>query len=251
MNNVILKYRTTKTVYERGFFGLIFGRPGVGKTSLFSDNEKHFFMGNELNSEFSLNGFNPVETWSDFLSQCDKIKKDISQIKQSFNLIVIDNFSDLEGMLVKDFCGRNTNLSSYGGGYGAGYNELEKRTRVLIEDFIKPVQKENLGVVFICHAKEKVMQDHITTVEYTTYRPALEDKTLKPLEAHANFIFHIHTPIDFKSKSSGVVNRVIFTTSKAGSFAKKKSSINLPDDIEFKKDKIKETWNAIYKQVKK
>lgn len=244
-----IKYRTMTTKYNRGFFGILFGRPGVGKTSLFANNDKHFLVGNELNAEFNFNGFDPTESWNNFIEQFESLKLNIDKIKEKFNLIIVDNFTDIEGMLVKDITGPRKNLSTYAGGYGAGYTELEKRIRSFLENYIIPIQKEGVNIVFICHAKESTRQDHITGVEYIMYRPSLEDKSLKPLEAHANFIFHQHVPIDLKSKSDGQTNTIIFTTSKIGSFAKKKSNIHLPDEIKIVKDKIKETWDYIHKEI--
>ena len=250
MSTANIKFRTLTTKYDRGFFGLIYGRPGVGKTSLLAKNKRHFFMGNELNSEFQLNGFEPVESWNEFLAQCEKLKSGLQEIKKKFDIVVVDNFSDIEGMMKRDFLGATGNLSTWNKGWGAGTNECEKKTRALLDDFVRPLNKEGLGVIFICHSKNNPKEDHITSIQYTEYAPELEFKTLKPLEAYAKFIFHIHTPIDLKAKGGGSLNRVLFTASKAGSSAKKKVSIDLPDEVELNKDKIKETWDIIYKKVK-
>ena len=70
---------------DYGFFGIIFGRPGVGKTSLLANRDrKAFFIGNELNREFYdekiMVGFNPCNNWEEFMGQLDYVKNNIAVV---------------------------------------------------------------------------------------------------------------------------------------------------------------------------
>ena len=239
-----VRFRNVASLQKRGFFGLIFGRPGVGKTSLLAYRDKNFFIGNEINREFSkLNGFESINNWKDFLNQFKYIKES-ETFKNKYDTIVVDNFSDIEGMMIEDFT-RGENLNSWNKGYGAGHVECEKRSRDFIKDYLKPLQEEGTNIIFICHCDEKYTEDLITGNSQTEYIPALGKRTLKPFEAHASFIFHLHIPIVAGDKT---FKRVLLTSpTVASKSTKKKNYIDLPDKVEIKNPK--ETWNHLYDKL--
>jgi len=213
------------------FFGVIYGRPGSGKTTLLSNAKDVFFIGNERNREFNVLGFEPCDTYSKFLEDLKNVEKHVDK----FNTLVVDNFSDVEGLMKKEFTG-GANLSTWNKGYGAGANECEARTRSILNSIAELRDKHKKNVIFICHAKVRNEEDLLTGAGTSHYEPDLEKKTLKPIEAYADFVFHLHTPvvISKKNKSSELV-RFLFTAYSAGSHAKKKSFIDLPDEIQWNK----------------
>ena len=224
------KLRETKK--KKNYFGLIYGRPGTGKTTLLSGLNRPFFIGNEINREFDFQGFEPCKTWNDFISQL----KDVENYSDKFDVLVVDNFSDIEGLMKADFIEEGKNLSTCLGSFGAGYNECEKRTRELI-DIFQRIQEKEKSIVLLCHAKEKTIEDRLTGASHASYMPDLEAKTLKPIEAYADFVFHLHRPLTTNiTDKAAELNRFLFTTFTAGGHAKKKSFIDVPDEILWKKE---------------
>ena len=249
--------RSSDSSDDYGFFGIIFGRPGVGKTSLLANRKKSFFIGNEINKEFYdkkiMVGLNPCNDWEEFIGQLDQIKNNIAPFLKKYDTIVVDNFSDIERLMIKDFAG-DDNLQTWNGGYGKGTAECEKRSSNLILNYFKFLQQNGLNVVLVCHCDERTTEDLITGNSQVEYVPSLNKATLKPLEAHASFIFHVHIPT-VKGGSSDT--RVVFTSPTLASKAtKKKMYIDLPDKIEINKDPSK-TWLVMHdkliykKEVKK
>lgn len=224
-------YRNKDTNYQRGAFGLVFGRPGVGKTSFLVHDPKSFFIGNELNKEFKPKGMIPCKNWAQFKTQLSCFLTDYTaktELQEEFDTLVIDNFSDMEELMIKSFIG-NANLATWNTGYGAGRDECRKRTKNILDEYIIPLQELNMHVVFICHEKEKEETDYISGVNITKYKPFLEDKTLKPLESHADFIFHLKSG---NVKIKGKQKIMLYTDSTINSYAKKKSYIKIPDEID-------------------
>ncbi len=226
------------------FFGIIYGRPGVGKTSLLAKSNS-FFIGNEINKEFDFKGFEPYKNYKQFLEQLEALRD--MDIKE--DTIVIDNMTDTESFMINDFVGESTNLSTGGGGYGAGYNECEKRINKILKSYVKYLQYEKgKNVVFICHASEVTEMDNLTGIERRYYKPSLEKKTIKCLENHADFVFHLHRPVLSKKNGSSPSPRVLYTTFSSGCYAKKKSYIDLPDELIVDKDG--KTWERINDALK-
>ena len=239
----MIKFKDLNQLKKMGYFGIIFGEPGVGKTSLLSYRSKNFFIGNELNREFNTQGLTAVDNWNQFLNQLEYIKNNIESVTKKFDTLVLDNFTDIESMLISSFA-QGKNLTTWNGGFGAGYAEAEKLCRKIIEGYLKPLQEKGLNIVFICHSKEKQYKDHITDNSYILYKPSLEDRTLKPLEAYATFIFNLHIP---KISTSKEVRRTLYTGSNLSSLTKKKKYIDLPDIIEVKDPKA--TWDIIHSKL--
>jgi len=214
------------------YFGLIFGKAGSGKTSLLANSKDTFFIGNERNIEFDLEGraLNPVKNYNEFLEQLEWFKKNKPK---NIKTLVIDNYSDIEQMLIKSFAGE-ANISTWNRGWGAGQAELEKKTRNLIQNYLVPIRDHIANVILLTHCDDAKEVDNQTQAEYSNYRPNLEKRGLKPLEAILDFMFHIHVPI-FKQDSKNL-NRAIYTTYSAGSYCKRKSNILTDNIIIFKKD---------------
>ena len=231
----MLKLRDNKR--KLGWFGILYGKPGTGKTSLFAYTKGILYCGNEKNNDFKdIASLNPVSNWIDFSQQLNDILQDGMK---GYHTLVIDNMSDLEAMYIKYFC-KDKNLTTYGGGYGAGYVQIEKKMRAILDGCFKPLQELGKNIILICHAKEKSMSDLELEIEFDQYVPFLEAKTLRPFEAHANWIFHLHRPYNPKSKVSP---RVLITEYNLAHLAKKKSDINLPNKAVI--ENIKVAWNKI------
>lgn len=208
-----------------GWFGILYGKPGVGKTSLFANSKGCLFVGNEENPESQFPRIASMEQahdWADFYAQLRAVLNDKME---GYHTLVIDNFSDLEGMLCKSLFGEK-NIATWKGGYGAGYNELEKCVRYMTTNIFIPLQKINKNVVMITHATEREVPDEESQEQYHQNVPFLEKKTLRPLQAHANWIFYLHRPWSKDKKE--LSKRELITDLTPGTLAKKKANIKLP-----------------------
>ena len=212
---------------KKAYFGLVYGMPGSGKTSLLSNRPKNFFIGTEPNAEFDIVGYSPAKTYRELLEQLENIEKDLIDAK--CDTVVIDHISDIERLCKEDFCGKQ-NLASYGNGYGQGYQELEKRMFYFL-DHVKRLQSKGYNVVLVGHADEKNIVDITTGAERLAFRPQLEKKTLNLISAATDFIFHIHKRTSEKDKGLSKPTRVLYTSYFESIFAKKRGSMEIPDEI--------------------
>ena len=212
---------------KKAYIGLIYGMPGSGKTSLLSNRKQNFFMGTEPNAEFDVVGYEPAKTYQEVLEQLQGVEKDLKA--NNCDTVVIDHISDIERLCKEDFCGKQ-NLASYGGGYGQGYQELEKRMFYFLE-LIKGLQSKGYNVIMIGHADEKNIVDITTGAERLTFRPQLEKKILNLISANTDFIFNIHKKTSEKDKGLTKPSRFLYTSYFEAIFAKKRGNMEVPDEI--------------------
>ena len=229
---------------SKAYCGLIYGMPGSGKTSLLANRKENFFIGTESNTEFDIVGFKESRTFNELLMSLELAPDEVR--KNNCDTIVIDHISDVEKLCKESFCGQDRNLVTWGNGYGAGYQELEKRFGKLIR-LSREIQDKGINVVFIGHAEEKTHKDIISETEQLIHRPALEKRVLNLVASYTDFIFHIHR----KSQGSkGLVKpkRFLYTSYHETVYAKKRGGLNIPDELEIPEGN-KDIWNKIHKDL--
>ena len=231
---------------DKKFFGIVYGAPGVGKTTLLANRKGNFFLGNEINAEFDIVGLEHSNTYEDFVNKLCASPQ--LALNNGCDTIVVDNISDIERFCQQGFL-KDKNLATFGGGYGAGYRELEKRM-VHLTNLFKGIQDKGLNVILIGHAVEKPTQDPTTGFEGITFRPQVEAKTLHVLSAHADFIFHLHRARTGGKDGLNKPTRFLYTQYYEEVYAKKKSFIHLEDLIVIK-DNNSNSWENIHNTIVK
>ena len=170
----------------RGKFILLYGQPGVGKTSLAAQFEKVLIMGfepgtNALNNVYVA----PMKTWKDWKDAVRDLCRD-PELQEKYHTIAVDTTDEAWNLCAKYVCTQNgvKNLSDVG--YGKLYAEAEK-------EFSQPLRDlaySGYGIVFIGHPTEKEFTND-KGEKYTQIVPALSNKPFNIVNKMVDIIGYI------------------------------------------------------------
>lgn len=150
---------------------LIYGKAGVGKTTLVSEIPNSFIVmadGNLPNYLDELNGINlfdmpkealsPEEIQARALSKFTNFLKCINHPQQSFDFdfLVIDNLTSLVS-LYTNYCLNVEGVTSLQEGYGKGSRRLFQEISRLFTMLVDLAKKKNFNLVFVAH---EVLKDN-------------------------------------------------------------------------------------------
>lgn len=171
----------------KGKFSLIYGAPGVGKTTLASKFEKSLILGFESGTNALNNVYvQPIKIWRDFKQVVSQLIK-TPELKEKFYTIIIDT-ADEAYKLCEHYCcnqaGVETvkDIAAFGGGY-----------KIVDDNFITPLRDlayAGYGLVFISHEVDKTLIDD-SGKEYNKIIPALPNRPFQLINKMVDIIGYI------------------------------------------------------------
>ena len=219
---------------------MIYGQPGIGKTTFASHAPNPVFIGDEENKEFD-NEKIIVDKFDDTIKAIDEILKE-NVLPRT---IVIDSISSLEDKLRREIIeddprGKEfASINQVHGGYGRGVDRMVFREQKLINK-IREANKACYNVIILCHSLKDTEEDATLLKANTFYRPSLERKTLRVWEKWLPMILFARDRVILDSDSAKTKTlsdkRVLYTEYRASHYAKNR--YNLPPEVEFKKDTV-------------
>ena len=184
---------------------LLYGEPGIGKTSLAASFPAPVFLQIEdgTPSDLELSSFGKIETFGEVMESLAALYAE----KHDYQTIVIDSISELQRLVFKETCERGddkgnkkTNIEDFG--YGKGYVYA---TRVW-QDFIDGLDalRRDIGmtIVLIAHATVDRFDDP-ETVSYNRYEIDLHGKSVGAIEREMDAILLIKRSITVKEHEEG------------------------------------------------
>lgn len=214
---------------------LVYGRPGIGKSTLCSYWDEALFIATEPGlhhlSVYSVN----VNTWEKFLEVC----KEISTGQHKFKTLVIDTIDNLT-VFVNDYICRKNDISHIsempmGKGWAMATSELIR--------VISKLSMMGIGLIMVGHCKQEEIETK--TKKFNRWTVNLGGKTQDAVLAMPEIILFMDS--DMKS---GVEVGFIRTKPSMYYEAKDKSK-RLPDPIEFPLDNPRVAYDQIVKAFSK
>lgn len=164
---------------------VLYGEPGVGKSTFASKAPRPFFICTDANYE-----------WLDLpkkdhiqINSWDEAKKAFNQEYNDYDTIVVDLVEDLFKWCEYEFCNKNrlTHISDLG--YGKGYDLT--RTEFFIE--ISKLLNKDKNIILIMHGLDVVKKDR-RAVEYTVHIPStrIPDKVLDMIEGRVRYFLRCY-----------------------------------------------------------
>lgn len=227
---------------------MIYGSPGIGKTTFASQAPNPVFIGDELNKEFDFPKI-IVANFNEVIKALELVEK--GKKYQDRKTIVIDSISSLEDMLRHEIIKADprgkefASINQVHGGYGRGVDRMVFRTQALINK-LKYMVEIGYNVIITCHSIKDTEEDATLLRTNVFYRPSLERKTLRIWEKWLPTILFARDKIILDSESDKTKSladqRVLYTQYRASHYAKNR--YGLPFEVPLKGGVVKSLIKA-------
>lgn len=219
---------------------LIYGPPGLGKTTLASEFPAPVFVQVEdgTPSDVEIATFGRVASYTDVMDALASLYNE----DHEFQTVVIDSLDKLEPLVWAETCGRESWQSIETPGYGKGYVAADYDWREVLSGCNALRRDRRMNVVFIAHSTIIGVNDPMT-VEYSRFDIRLHKRALALFQDEVDAILFLNQDVsivadDPKDKQSrvrgtGGGNRWIYAAPRPSFVAKNR--YGLPDKMQFKK----------------
>ena len=214
---------------ERGIKAIIYGVPGVGKTTLAAQFPAPYILDLEHGAErYNVPCNSDIETFQIF-------KQVLKNIPEGTRTLVVDTFDELEKMIVYYIMSRENvdSLNKVGGGYGRGWLAVYEEFGRVINDLEAIRIKRGINIVLNGHSAIRHFEPP-DSVGYERYTFATYEKNKEMLIRWADIILFarfdsivVENGDSAKVKSNG--KRVMYTVTNPCWEAK--SRWNLPEKV--------------------
>ena len=136
---------------NRGIKAIIYGVPGVGKTTFAAQFPAPYILDLERGAErYEVPHNSDIETFSEF-------RQVLATLPPGIGTVIIDTFDELEKMIVQHVMNRENvdSLNKIGGGYGRGWLAVYEQFGQVISDLDRIRIKQGLNIVLVGHSTIK------------------------------------------------------------------------------------------------
>jgi hypothetical protein len=241
---------------RRPIFALLYGPPGVGKSTFGASLPEPLVIGVERGlDQISVDKLDdPPKTFAEFYGWLDWLADE----EHPYKSIVIDTCDALELLMFNRIieeggpgCGPNCKtLEAYGG----GYNKWISRERELWTGIISKLTEmsERFNILLIAHSQVKNQIDPILSGTYDQHQIKIQEKSAAVIKQAVDLILFANLDVTLSKdsprarKGRGVISgdRVMYTQPITGAEAKNRFGLESP--IEFNWAALSEGINAFY-----
>lgn len=217
---------------------VLYGPPGLGKSSFASGFDDCVFVGAEENDELDSARFPVCKTYNEFIKYLDELINGMHN-KENFKTIVIDTIDSIEKLIHKEICDSEfgKTMATARKGFGKAYIEADGKLWEIRERLKTLRDKCHFNIIILGHSIKSKFSDPMLGIDYDTYQMCLHIG--KQVDANTFFTEWASTVLfindmDYKDEngkhavSSGV--RQLLTTNKPSHLAKNR--FNLPEVID-------------------
>ena len=224
---------------------LIYGPPGIGKTTLASEWPEPVFLQIEdgTPSDLTLSSFGRLTSYDEVMEALAALYTEDHKHKT----LVIDSLDKLEPLVWAKLCADNQWANIEVAGYGKGYVLCDNYWRDLLEGCNALRRDKGMGIVFIAHSSIEMVNDP-ATASYSQYNIRLHKRAIGLFQDESDAIFFVNQDVTLKQndpkakagvgtrvRADGGGNRFIHATPRPAYIAKNR--YGLPDRMQYEKGK--------------
>ncbi len=184
---------------------LVYGPPGIGKTSLAAEFPDAVFLQVEEGTpgDLELNSFGKIESYEQLMEALSVLYTEDHDLKT----VVVDSVTELERLIFAETCRRGdekgnakANIEDFG--YGKGYVYAKR----VWQDFLDGVNalRKDRGITMILIAHSTVERfDDPETVSYDRYEIDLHKHSVGAIERDMDAILLLKSPVTVKKEDQG------------------------------------------------
>ncbi len=231
---------------------VIYGVPGVGKTTLASEWPNPVFIQTEDGTpgDLELISFGDIETFAGVIDAVAALYVEDHDRKT----LVIDSLSALEKLVWAEVCRRNSWASIETPGYGKGYIETDLVWGELMTAITALRRERNMAIVMVAHTDVKRIEDPVVG-PIDRYQLQLHKRAVDIVNKDADIIGFMNYLVSVRGddgnigskkgkKGEGVGERIIYFEERPGFMSKNR--YGLPTQINYKRGA---GYDAIAKQL--
>ena len=174
---------------------MMYGPPGIGKSTFFSGNDKSLAVMLEDGGNHLQIYERRINTWKEFLTTVTELQNE----KHNFETIVIDRVETLYDKC-EQYCCERENARTEGKEItdpsDVGFGKLYKRVKREFFDTLNDINYMGYGIHFIAHDQTATVKKK--TLEYTTRRSGLGEKAHIQLSGLCDFVFYAYSSSEGK-----------------------------------------------------
>lgn len=185
---------------------LIYGPPGMGKTSLAAEFPAPVFLQTEdgVPSGLEVDSFGLLNSFGDVMRAIEQLYVE----PHDFKTVVLDSLSEMERLVYAETCLRNKlpDGSAWSSieapGYGKGYKAADYVWQELIDGMNALRRERNVAIVLIGHAEIGRFDDP-TSQSYSRYDIQLHERSSSILDREVDAIFLLKQEVSLQKEEQG------------------------------------------------